>query len=49
MVSKNVEKENIEEKHRMDLDGLQSEVELMEGQRTEIGKQIRDVSNELIT
>ncbi len=46
----NVENENIEEKHRIGLGGLQTELKLMEGQRTEIGKQIRDdVSNELIT
>ncbi len=34
----NVENENIEEKHRIGLAGLQTELKLMEGQRTEIGK-----------
>ena len=48
-IKHNVEKENLEEKHRMELDGLQSELELMEGQRTKIGNQVRDVSNKLIT
>ncbi len=39
--------ENIEEKHRMELDGLQSGLELMEGQRTKIENQVRNVTNKL--